>query len=267
MPTKNPKPNQNENPEQVGRDPYYSDIPEWLQEFRENLVDDRVLEHRDSHASSSHESSLEAMRSVDLGKHSVKTHLPKDRNREICQRTKNTRAPCRRRNGGVVLRAKNFGDLITADHKVLSASCESRNNHRYAIVVQDMATQWIQSYPCKSSWSQIGSLKSFTMTIPWHLAKFVKIFPGIIVRRHTQMTNGIAEIAERRVKEGTSAVLSQSGSGGQIPWNGLPFCETFKISCLMGRYLMKDALENLVKDQSFRSVHWLIITLSLRKTS
>ena len=40
------------------RDPLCSDIPEWLQEFRENLVDDRVPEHRDSHASSSHELSL-----------------------------------------------------------------------------------------------------------------------------------------------------------------------------------------------------------------
>ena len=29
-----------------------------------------------------------------------------------------------------------------------------------------------------------GSLKSFTRTIPWNLAKLVKIFPGIIVRRH-----------------------------------------------------------------------------------
>ena len=28
--------------------------------------------------------------------------------------------------------------------------CESRNNHRYAIVVQDLATQRIQSYPCKT---------------------------------------------------------------------------------------------------------------------
>ena len=36
-----------------------SDIPEWLQEFRENLVDDRVPERRDSHSSSSHELSLE----------------------------------------------------------------------------------------------------------------------------------------------------------------------------------------------------------------
>ena len=37
---------------------------------------------------------------------------------------------------------------ITADHKVLSEGCESRDNHRYAVVVQDLATQWIQSYPC-----------------------------------------------------------------------------------------------------------------------
>ena len=71
-----------------------------------------------------------------LGKHSVYTHFPKDRNWEICKRTKITRAPCRRRNGGAVPRAANFGDLITADHKVLSDNCESRNNHRYAVVVQ-----------------------------------------------------------------------------------------------------------------------------------
>ena len=69
---------------------------------------------------------------------------------EICQRTKITRAPCRRRIGRAVPRAENFGELITADHKVLSDNCESRNNHRYAVVVQDLATQWIQSYPCKN---------------------------------------------------------------------------------------------------------------------
>ena len=109
-------------------------------------------------------------RSVDLGKHSVYTHFPKDRNCEFCQRTNITRAPCTRSIGGVVPRAEHFGDLITADHKVLSENCESRNNHRYAVVVQDLATHWIQSYPCKtktsqdkgackSSWSRIGSLQ------------------------------------------------------------------------------------------------------------
>ena len=41
------------------RDPLYSEIPEWLQEFRENLVDDEIPVHGDSHVSSSHEASLE----------------------------------------------------------------------------------------------------------------------------------------------------------------------------------------------------------------
>ena len=99
-----------------------SEIPEWLQEFRENLVDDEIPLQGGSHASSSHEASLEPItkRREDLGKHNVHTHFPKDRNCEICKRTKITRASCRRRNGEAVPRAENFGDLITADHKVLS---------------------------------------------------------------------------------------------------------------------------------------------------
>ena len=134
-----------------------SEVWEWLQEYRENLVDDRVPEHRDTHASS-----------------------------------------CRRRNGGAVLRAANFGDLITADHKVLSDSCESRNNHRYAVVVQDLATQWIQAYPCKTKNSQETqrSLQKFLepdrkpkviyTAKDWTSANPVKISPGIIARlRHT----------------------------------------------------------------------------------
>ena len=119
-------------------------------------MDDEVPEHRDSHASSSQEVSSEptSKRREHLGKHSVYTHFPKDRNCETCQRTNITRAPCRRRNGGAVPRAENVCDLITVDPKVLSENCESRNNHRYAVVVQDLATQWIQSYPCRTKTSQ-----------------------------------------------------------------------------------------------------------------
>ena len=92
-----------------------------------------------SHASSSHEVSLEptTKRREDLGKHSVYTHFPQDRNCKICKRTKIRRSPCRRRNGGTVPCAEKFGDFITTDHKVLGDNCESRNNHRYAVVVQD----------------------------------------------------------------------------------------------------------------------------------
>ena len=85
---------------------------------------------------------------------SVYMNFPKDPNCDICLKTKITRAFCRRRAGTVVPKAEIFGDLITADHKVLSEGCESRHNHRYAVVVQDLATQWIQSYPCKTNTSQ-----------------------------------------------------------------------------------------------------------------
>ena len=53
-------------------------------------------------------------------------------------------------------------------------------------------------------------------------------------------------------------------NGKQIPWNATVLvCDTFKISCLMGRLYTKDVLENLFKGL----VHWLSITLFLRKTS
>ena len=224
-PTNNPKPNKNENHDLERGDPLCSDILEWLQEFRENLVDDRVPEPRDSHASSSHEISLEPTykRRVDLGKHSVHTQFPKSRNCEICQWTKITRAPCRKRNGGAVPRAKNFGDLITADHKVLSESCESRNNHRYAVVVQDLATQWIQSYPCKTKTSQetqrslqkfLESDKKPKVIYTDNSMEFGKVCEDLSWNHRTSIphrseTNGIAERAVRRVKESTSAVLLQ----------------------------------------------------------
>ena len=203
------------------------EIPEWLQEFRENLVDDEIPLQGGSHASSSHEVSLEptTKRREDLGKHNVHTHFPEDRNCEICKRTKITRAPCRRRNGGAVPRAESFGDLITADHNVLSKNCESRNNHRYAVVAQDLATQWIQSYPCKTKTSQEKqrSLQKFLepernpkVTYTDNSLEFGKACEDLFWNHcapipHRSETNGIAERAVRRVKEGTSAVLLQSG--------------------------------------------------------
>ena len=65
----------------------------------------------------------------------------------------------------------------------------------------------------KVSWSRIGSLKSFTLTIPLDFGKACEdlSWNHCTSTPHRSETNGIAERAVRRVKEGTSAVLSQSG--------------------------------------------------------
>ena len=91
---KHPKTNKKETTIERG-DPLCSEIPERLQEFWENLVDDEIPVHGDSHASSSHDASLEptAERREDLGKHSVYTHFPKDRNCEICKKDQKLQGP------------------------------------------------------------------------------------------------------------------------------------------------------------------------------
>ena len=123
-----------------------------------------------------------------------------------------------------VPRAVNFGDLITADHKVLSDNCESRNNHRYAVVVQDLATQWIQAYPCKTKTSQETQRSLQKFLEPERKPKVIYTDNSLEFGKacgdlswnhctstpHRSETNGIAERAVRRVQEGTSAVLFQS---------------------------------------------------------
>ena len=79
-PTKSQKPNKKETTTERGNLCDDSEIQEWLQEFRGNLVADEIPLEGGSHASSSPEVSFEptAMRREDLGKHSVHTHFPKN---------------------------------------------------------------------------------------------------------------------------------------------------------------------------------------------
>ena len=80
---------------------------------------------------------------------------------------------------------------------------------------------------------------------------------------HRSETNGIAERAVRRIKEGTSAVSLQSGLDEKwrlILWTATAICQTFKISWQMGKHLTKDDSEYHLKDRSFRLVQWLNIS-------
>ena len=179
-PTETENKNKNEGREEVQSDLLH-DLPDWLQDFRENLGDESSpLTPRGNPApkdqdtsSSSHALPLGSRAKVEpgSGKHSVYTHFTQDQNCDICLKTKKNEGLLQRtcwysraqsgKFGDLIfamaepyLVQKKFGELITADHNFLSEESESRNNHRYAMVVQDLATKWLQSFPCKANTSQ-----------------------------------------------------------------------------------------------------------------
>ena len=146
--------NKNERREEAQSDLLH-DLPDWVQEFRENLVDERSsselwgnpeLGYRDT-SSSSHELPMESRAVVvphALSEGPKLRYLLEDENNECILHVLVQSCP----------KAETFGDLITADHKILSKGSESRDNHRDAVVVQDLATEWLRSYPCKTKTSQ-----------------------------------------------------------------------------------------------------------------
>ena len=114
--------------------------------------------------------------------------------------------------------AGKFGDLLTADHKVLTEGGESRNNHRCAVVVQELATQWIQKNfsgdgkEHESFSSRQKSQKSFILIIHWNLANPVKIYHGIIELRHIiELRRGYCWKSGTQNKRREVCVLLQSG--------------------------------------------------------
>ena len=75
-----------------------------------------------------------------------------------------------------------FHELITAEHKVLSEGRESRNNHRYAVVVQVLVTQW---NPCQTKTAQETEKneRTFTVTVAeaksYSYRQFIRIWQAL----------------------------------------------------------------------------------------
>ena len=199
-------------------------LPEWPEEFAENLEDTELL--ASEHISQDSDSERPTTVVSKSRKHSIYTHFTHYRNCEpsACE-PKWQVAPCRRRTGEALPRTEKFGDLITCwSQKSSDEGGESRNNHRHAVVVQNLATQCIQSCPWKTKRSQEtekSSQKFFELS---HKPKVTHTDNSLDFGNscedlawnhrtstpHRSKTNGIAERAVRWVKEGTSAVLLQS---------------------------------------------------------
>ena len=95
-------------------------IPDWLQPFTVILEDLKmhVLAHSSERVNSDSEGDASKVE-IQKRKHNILTHFRTDRKRSIP-------------------RTEEIGDLKTVERK-----SESRNNHQFAAVVQDLTIQWI----------------------------------------------------------------------------------------------------------------------------
>ena len=148
--------------------------------------------------------------------HKMCTHFPKDPNCEVCKHTVITKAAIHRQFTSHIPRETKFGEIISADHKVLSQEGGSRNSLSHENVVQSLVTEWIQS-------CQTRTKTSNEATVHWNNEKLEKIFNGTHVRVQ-QGTSEIAGGAARRVEEDTSTMLPQSVLDEQWWWESHKCC-------------------------------------------
>ena len=88
-------------------------------------------------------------------KHSICTHFPNDPKLRSLQTNHNYQELLAQGElANQYFEQRGLVILITADHKAFHEGAESRHNHRYSAVVQDLAAQWIQLDPCKTKNSQ-----------------------------------------------------------------------------------------------------------------
>ena len=114
------------------------------------------------------------------------------------------------------------------------------NHHRYAVVVQDLATQWLQC-PCKTKVIYTDISLEFGKAceeLSWnHCASTL----------HRSETNGIAERAVRRIQEEMSAAYCSNQTWvkneGLIPWNAVAIFETSKTSWQMRTRFMHEKVQ------------------------
>ena len=216
--------------------------------------DRRIFSWR-GHATSSNSSFRASSRSA--GKHNWFTQLRKSRIAKYADARKllGRHAKVNPDDGADRIKiVERFGDMITADQKVLNEEQESRLHHRFVVVVQDLATQWIQSYPCKTKSVEETqrSLRKFfrpeetqdpfMLAILWNLSKLAKSWSGIIRDvGHTDPTQ--LELQNELYDEWKKALrqywfsLDFENAGGQWRWSVIAISDMCKPYLRMARRL------------------------------
>ena len=169
-------------------------------------------------------------------KHNVFTHFPKCPGCDICDATKMQKTSARIVTGTDPEdrpAPKEFGDMLTADHKVMAQDEISKAGDKYALIIVDRFTKWLQAFPCKTKSTPEAKSMFQRFMGPGNSAKYVYLdgageFEKALneleassdgkwlhdkATPYRPQTNGVAERAVRKTKEGTSAALVQAGIG------------------------------------------------------
>ena len=207
-----------------------------FEEFTDSLKDIEL--HAPAHISQDSDSDRLMKMVPKSRKHSIFSHFPKDRNCEVCLRTNMTRAPCRRRTGEALPRAEKNGDMILLITRSLmrrDVNLETITGTLSLFKILPLLgfnpfrakqrLHWRRKRVSESSSSRRKNQKLLKRIIHWNWGNPVKNYDGVI-EPHRSETNGIAERAVRRVKEGTSAALLQSGLDEKW-WAGSMECSCF----------------------------------------
>ena len=241
--------------------------------------------------------------------HNIFTHFPKSKDCPVCRDCKTDRAACRTKSRGEndnLPPPQQFGDALTADHAIVNDGDMSRDYDKVACIMQDRYANWLQAYPAKTKNAEDTAQAFRRFLGPQTQAKHMYTDNSLELEKalrelkidhdtstpHRPQTNGVAERAARRVKEGTSCTLNQSGWNdewwsfamscycflrnvvdllveGITPWEkrfGSPFqgpLIPFELKLIINQFLQKIRKSFTKWDQSYYLVFFWDITKDL----
>ena len=213
-------------------------IPEWLQPFTENLEDleTHVPAHISERESSDSEGSTKIVTQKSR-KHSIYTHFPKDRNCDVCRRTKITRSPTR---------------IYFASRKIRWLDNSRSQNPQWGSWISEQSSTRCRGTRSGHSMDTILSLSN------QHFARDGEKFTPVFRTVHTSSIRNkwdcrtSCTTSKRRIISSIIAIWIQMRSGGQIPWNAIA---TRRHSWQTGKLHMKEDFWESFKGLFFHLVH------------